>query len=113
MLAPISVPELEREVQAAAERELAFAVGELDHDVSVTTFVTACCLRRALVRAWRCGEHDAVVLAASGPLSPLAAAARAMRRVGVEPIVVGADAPRRQVGRPRRRPRLTRRARPA
>jgi nucleotide-binding universal stress UspA family protein len=105
--APVSMPAVEREAQEAAEDELARAVGELDPDVSVTTIATCQCLRRALVRAWRCGEHDAVVLAAGGPLSSLRSAARALRRLGVEPIVVGA-APR---ARPKRR-RL-RRARPA
>jgi Universal stress protein family len=113
VLAPVSVPMIEREAQAAAERELTQGVAELDRDVSVTTFVTATCLRRALIRAWRCGEHDAVVLAAGGPLSQLGGAARAMRRLGVEPILVGAEPRRRRVRRPRRRARLTRRARPA
>ena len=112
MLAPISVPALEREAQMAAERELTLGVAELDQHVSVTTVVTCACLRRALIRAWRCGEHDAVVLAAGGPLSPLAGAARAMRRLGVEPIVVDAASRRRRVRRPRR-VRPTRRARPA
>ena len=110
MLAPVSVPTLERDAQAAAERELTEGVAELDRDVSVTTFVTCACLRRALIRAWRCGEHDAVVLAAGGPLSQLGSAARAIRRLGVEPIVVGAS-PRRRRMRSRVRP--TRRARPA
>jgi nucleotide-binding universal stress UspA family protein len=113
MLAPISVPTLERDAQAAAERELTQGVAELDRDVSVTTFVTCACLRRALLRAWRCGEHDAVVLAAGGPLSQLGSAARAIRRLGVEPILVGASPPRRRPRRMRSRVRPTRRARPA
>lgn len=113
MLAPVSVPTLEQEVRAAAERELTQGVAELDQDVSVTTFVTDASLRRAVIRAWGCGEHDAVVLAAGGPLSGLGCAARAMRRLGVEPIVVGAAPPRRPVRRASRRARLNRRARPA
>ena len=100
VMAPVCVPALEEEARLAAERELCVGVRELAPDVSVTTIAT-------------CAEHDAVVLAAGGPLSPLTGAARALRRLGVEPIVVGAQ-PRRPHGlRPRRRARAARRARPA
>jgi nucleotide-binding universal stress UspA family protein len=91
MLAPVSVPALEREAREAAERELAQGVAELDLHVSVTTVATCGGLRQALIRAWRSGEHDAVVLAAGGLLSGVCGAARALRRLGVEPIVVGAE----------------------
>ncbi|MBD0282358.1 MAG: universal stress protein [Thermoleophilaceae bacterium] len=111
--APVSVPTVEREAQEAAEGELARAVAALDRDVSVTTIVTCQCFRRALVRAWRCGDHDAVVLAAGGPLSSRRRAARALRRLGVEPIVVGAAPRSRPARRRRRRTRPARRARPA
>jgi nucleotide-binding universal stress UspA family protein len=104
MLAPVSVPGLEREAREAAERELAQGVAELDLHVSVTTVATCSGLRQALTRAWRSGEHDAVVLAAGGLLSGLCGAARALRRVGVEPIVVGAE--------PRSGPPLVQRGRP-
>jgi hypothetical protein len=113
MLAPVSVPGLEREAREAAERELAMGVAELDLQVSVTTVATCSGLRQALIRAWRSGEHDAVVLAAGGPLSGLCGAARALRRVGVEPILVGAAPRARPTLRLRRRPRPTREARPA
>lgn len=113
VMAPVSVPALEEEARLAAERELCLGVSELAPDVSVTTIVTCAGLRPALLRAWRCGEHDAVVLAAGGPLSPLTGAARALRRLGVEPIVVGARPRRRHGLRPRRRARAARRARPA
>jgi len=113
VMAPVCLPALEEEARLAAERELCLGVRELAPDVSVTTIATCAGLRPALLRAWRCGEHDAVVLAAGGPLSPLTGAARALRRLGVEPIVVGAQ-PRRPHGlRPRRRARAARRARPA
>lgn len=113
VLAPVSVPALEEEVRLAAERELCDGVTELAPDVSVTTIVTCAGLRPALVRAWRCGEHDAVVLAAGGPLSPLRSAARALRRLGLEPIIVGAPPRRRAARVPWRRARAARRARPA
>jgi hypothetical protein len=114
VLAPVSVPALEEEARLAAERELCCGVTELAPDVSVTTFVTCAGLRPALLRAWRCGEHDAVVLAAGGPLSALRGAARAIRREGLEPIIVGASPPRRRpVLGLRRRARAARRARPA
>lgn len=114
VLAPVSVPALEEEARLAAQRELCCGVTELAPDVSVTTIVTYAGLRPALVRAWRCGEHDAVVLAAGGPFSAVRGAARALRRLGLEPIIVGAP-PRRR--RPvlswRRRARAASRARPA
>jgi nucleotide-binding universal stress UspA family protein len=113
VMAPVSVPALEEEARLAAERECCDGVSELARDVSVTTIVTCAGLRPALVRAWRCGEHDAVVLAAGGPFSPLRAAARAVRRLGVEPIIVGAPPRRRRVVRIKRRARAARRARPA
>ena len=114
VMAPVSVPTLEEEAQRAAERELCLGVTELSPDVSVTTIVTGAALRPALVRAWRCGEHDAVVLAAGGPLSPLRGAARALRRLGLEPIIVGAPPRSRLAGlRLRRRARATSRARAA
>jgi hypothetical protein len=112
-MAPVSVPALEEEARLAAERELCDGVTELAQDVSVTTIVTCAGLRPALVRAWRCGEHDAVVLAAGGPCSALRAAARAVRRLGVEPIIVGAPPRRRPAVRLGRRARAARRARPA
>jgi nucleotide-binding universal stress UspA family protein len=113
MFAPVSVPGLEREAREAAERELAMGVAELDLHVSVTTVATCSGLRQALIRAWRSGEHDAVVLAAGGLLSGVCGAARALRRLGVEPIVVGEE-PRSRPALPlRRRPRPARRARPA
>jgi nucleotide-binding universal stress UspA family protein len=113
VMAPVCVPALEEDARRAAERELCLGVTELAPDVSVTTIVTCTGLRPALVRAWRCGEHDAVVLAAGGPLSPLRGAARAIRRVGLEPIIVGAPPPRRRALSPWRRARAARRARPA
>jgi nucleotide-binding universal stress UspA family protein len=113
VLAPVSVPALEEEARLAAERELCLGVTELAPDVSVTTVVTCTGLRRALVRAWRCGEHDAVVLAAGGPFSAVGGAARALRRLGLEPIIVGAPPRRRPALRLRRRARAARRARPA
>jgi nucleotide-binding universal stress UspA family protein len=113
MLAPVSVPGLEREAREAAERELALGVAELDLHVSVTTVATCSGLRQALIRAWRSGEHDAVVLAAGGLLSGLCGAARALRRVGVEPIVVGEEGRSRPPLTLRRRPRPARQARPA
>jgi len=115
VLAPVSVPALEEEARLAAERELCLGVKELAPDVSVTTIVTGAGLRPALLRAWRCGEHDAVVLAAGGPFSALRAAARALRRRGLEPIVVGArPRSRSRPGRSlRRRTRAAGRARPA
>jgi nucleotide-binding universal stress UspA family protein len=113
VMAPVSVPALEEEAQLAAERELCLGVRELAPDVSVTSIVTGTALRPALLRAWRCGEHDAVVLAAGGPLSPLRSAARALRRQGLEPIIVGARPRRRLALRPRRRARAAGRARAA
>jgi nucleotide-binding universal stress UspA family protein len=113
VMAPVSLPALEEEARLAAERELCLGVTELAPDVSVTTIVTGAGLRPAIVRAWRCGEHDAVVLAAGGPLSPLRGAARALRRQGVEPIIVGAPPRRLLALRPRRRARAAGRARPA
>jgi nucleotide-binding universal stress UspA family protein len=112
-MAPVCVPALEKEAREAAERELCLGVTELAPDVSVTTIVTCAGLRPALVRAWRRGEHDAVVLAAGGPFSQLRGAARGLRRLGLEPIIVGAEPRRRLVRLPRRRPRAAGRARPA
>jgi hypothetical protein len=112
-MAPVCVPALEKEARVAAERELCLGVTELAPDVSVTTIVTCAGLRPALVRAWRRGEHDAVVLAAGGPFSQLRGAARGLRRLGLEPIIVGAEPRRRLVRLPRRRPRAAGRARPA
>lgn len=114
VLAPVSVPALEEEARQAAQRELCCGVDELAPDVSVTTIVTYAGLRPALLRAWRCGEHDAVVLAAGGPFSALRGAARALRRKGLEPIIVGERRRRRRPAlRLRRRTRAARRARPA
>jgi hypothetical protein len=112
-MAPVCVPALEKEARLAAERELSRGVAELPCDVSVTTMMTCAGLRPALARAWRCGEHDAVVLAAGGPFSQLRGAARGLRRLGLEPIIVGARPRRRLVRLPRRWARATRRARPA
>lgn len=114
VLAPVSVPALEEEARLAAERELCRGVTELAPDVSVTTIVTCAGLRPALVRAWRCGEHDAAVLAAGGPFSAVRGAARGLRRLGLEPIIVGAPPRRRRpVLSLRRRTRAASRARPA
>lgn len=113
VLAPVSVPALEEEARLAAERELCSGVTELAPNVSVTTIVTCAGLRPALVRAWRCGEHDAVVLAAGGPFSAVRGAARALRRLGLEPIIVGGPPRRRPALSLLRRARAARRARPA
>jgi nucleotide-binding universal stress UspA family protein len=113
MLAPVSVPGLEREAREAAERELAHGVAELDLHVSVTTVATCSGLRQALIRAWRSGEHDAVVLAAGGLFSGLCGAARALRRAGVEPIVVGPGPGPGPALSLRRRPGPAGQARPA
>jgi len=110
VFSPVCMVALEHETRDGARRELASVVESLPARVSVTTVETERSLRSALLDLWRRGEHDAVVLAASGPLCARWSAARALRRAGVTPILVGATPrPRR---RRRRRLRLPRRARP-
>jgi nucleotide-binding universal stress UspA family protein len=105
---PVCMVSLAHETRAEASRELARAVAALPGCVSVTTFETERSLRRALLDLWRRGEHDAVVLAAPSSLGTRRSAVRALRRAGVEPIVVGASSRPRRAGT---RLRLPRRAR--
>ena len=108
VFSPVSVITLEREARTEARRELARAVESLPARVSVTTVETDRPLGRALVELWQRGEHDAVVLAAEGPLGARSWAVRRLRRAGAEPIVVGTGRRRRRPSR--RRSRAARRA---
>jgi nucleotide-binding universal stress UspA family protein len=105
---PVCMVSLAYETRVEASRELARAVEELPDCVSVTTIETERSLRRALLDLWLCGEHDAVVLAAPSSLGTRRSAVRALRRAGIEPIVVGAS-PHPQRAKPR--VRLPRRGR--
>jgi nucleotide-binding universal stress UspA family protein len=96
---PVCMVALAHETRSEASRELAAAVDRLPADVSVTRLETERPLRRALLDLWRRGAHDAVVLAAPGPLGTRRSTIRALRRAGIEPIVVGAS-PRRHAWRP-------------
>jgi hypothetical protein len=109
---PVCMVSLAHETRVEASRELARAVAALPCCVSVTTFETDRSLRRALLDLWRRGEHDAVVLAAPGALGTRRSAVRALRRAGIEPIVVGAS-PQPQHAEPRRRWRARARAKVA
>jgi len=113
VLGPVSVITLDRDVREAAERELARAVRAIDPHVSVTYLQTACSLGRTLVKLWRRGEHDAVVLAQPALLGARRLALWRLRRARVEPLLV--HPPMSAPDRPRslRRRRPARRARPA
>jgi hypothetical protein len=88
---PVCMVSLAHETRAEASRELARAVAALPGCVSVTTLETERSLRRALLDLWRRGEHDAVVLAAPSSLGTRRSAVRALRRAGIEPMLVGAS----------------------
>jgi hypothetical protein len=88
---PVCMVSLAHETRVEASRELTSAVAAVPRGVSVTTLETERPLRRALLDLWRRGEHDAVVLAAPSSLGTRRSAVRALRRAGVEPIVVGAS----------------------